>query len=97
MSSLQIFLPEIISSLANVTWKVRAGNRCGEIGEKLTVVAGKVPIWIKGAITARQKCFDFTCHFEIEVADGSSITLAVPSQRLRRFLEAITRLSLISG
>ena len=89
-ASLEVQLSEILF-FSDAIWIVRAGDRWGRVSEKITVMAGRVPVWVHGAAYQRRRRFTLICHFEIDVASGSTVTVQLPSKRLA---EDLTRVNL---
>jgi hypothetical protein len=87
---LEIQLSEIMM-LRNATWRIRAGDQWGGVGEKIAVIAGRVPVWIRGTATHRHRRFNLVCHFETEVASGSTVIMHVPSRQL---VEGLKRMNI---
>jgi hypothetical protein len=89
---LEIQLSEIMI-LCNATWRIRAGDQWGGVGEKIAVIAGRVPVWVHGTATQRRRCFNLVCHFETDVPSGSTVIVRLPSRKL---VEGLKRMNIQS-
>jgi hypothetical protein len=89
-TSLEVQISEIMF-LGNATWRIRAGDRWGGVGEKIAVMAGRVPVWVHGTATQRRRCFNLICHFEAEVPSGSTVIVHLPSRQL---VEGLKRMNI---